>query len=246
MLPSEVTGPLALVGGDEFKPGNEDQDAILVQAAKGRKGAAYIVPTAAARGGPEQAVDNATRWFARLDLAVEELHVLTRSHANSESLAAQATTGSFFYLVGGDPGHTASTLRESAVWRAIVAAWEGGAALAGSSAGAMAMGEWTLIRDRFKGDSRRLYRPALGLLRRCAVLPHFETFGHRWAASAVERSPTEGTILLGIDERSAAVWDGRAWTARGPGSVTVIRGEQREVSPSGAKVASLPTPGMQA
>jgi cyanophycinase len=243
MLPSEVTGPLALVGGDEFKPGNEDQDALLVEAAKSREGAAYIVPTAAARGGPEHAVANATRWFARLGLGVEELHVLTRGHANSEVVAAQAAAGSFFYLVGGDPGHTATTLRESAVWRAIVAAWREGAALAGSSAGAMAMGEWTLIRDRFKGDMRRLYRPALGLLPRVAVLPHFETFGHRWADSARERAPGEDTVLLGIDERSAAFWDGRAWTARGPGSVTVIRGEQRGVSPSGAPV-NLPTPEM--
>jgi cyanophycinase len=240
MLPSEVTGPLALVGGDEFKPGNEDQDALLIEAAKSRDGVAYIVPTAAARGGPQQAVDNATRWFARLGLAVEELHVLTRSQANSESLAAQAAAGSFFYLVGGDPGHTASTLRETAVWRAIVAAWEGGAPLAGSSAGAMAMGEWTLIRDRFKGDKRRLYRPALGLLRRLAVLPHFETFGHRWAATALERAPTADTVLLGVDERSAAFWDGRAWTAHGPGSVTVIRGEQREVSPSGTPIRLHP------
>jgi cyanophycinase len=245
MLPSEVTGPLALVGGDEFKPGNEDQDALLVQAAKSRSGPAYIVPTAAARGGPEQAVANATRWFASLGLAVEELHVLSRGHANSEPLAAQAATGSFFYLVGGDPGHTAATLRDSAVWRSIVAAWEAGAALAGSSAGAMAIGEWTLIRDRFKGDNRRLYRPALGLLRRLAVLPHFETFGHRWAASALERAPTEDTILLGIDERSAAVWDGRTWTAHGPGSVTLIRGERREVSAAGTAVA-LPPPGTTA
>jgi hypothetical protein len=89
---------------------------------------------------------------------------------------------------------------------------------------------------------RRLYRPALGLLPRVAVLPHFETFGYRWADSARERAPTEDTLLLGIDERSAAFWDGRAWTARGPGSVTVIRGEQREVSPSGATV-NLPAPG---
>ena len=242
MLPSEVTGPLALVGGDEFKPGNEEQDILLVEAAKSREGIAYVVPTAAARGGPEQAVANATRWFARLGLEVEELHVLTRGHANSEAVAAKAAAGSFFYLVGGDPGHTASTLRESAVWRAIAAAWRGGAALAGSSAGAMAMGEWTLIRDRFKGDMRRLYRPALGLLPQVAVLPHFETFGHRWAASARERAPVQDTILLGIDERSAAFWDGRAWTARGPGSITVIRGEQRGVSPSGAPVA-LPPPG---
>src|SRR5260221_6487142 len=242
MLPSEVTGPLALVGGDEFKPGNEEQDALLAGAGKNRVGTPYVVPTAAARGGPEQAVATASVCSARLGLEVEELHVLTRTQANSGAVAAQAANGSFFYLVGGDPGHTATTLRESAVWRAIVAAWREGAVLAGSSAGAMAMGEWTLIRDRFKGDLRRLYRPALGLLPRVPVLPHFETFGHRWADSALERAPVEDTILLGIDERSAAVWDGRAWAARGPGSVTLIRGAQRLVTPSGAPVA-LPTPG---
>jgi len=52
-------------------------------------------------------------------------------------------------------------------------------------------------------------------------------------------------ILLGLDERSAAYWDGRAWTARGPGSVTVIRGEDRVISPSGLAVA-LPPPGTPA
>ena len=237
-----MTGPLALVGGDEFKAGNEDQDALLVAAAAPRPGIAYVVPTAAARGGSDQAVANATRWFARLGLPLEELHVLTRTHANSEEVARQAAAGRFFYLVGGDPGHTATTLRESAVWRAIVAAWRDGAALAGSSAGAMAMGEWTLIRDRFKGDSRRQYRPALGLLRNVAVLPHYETFGHRWAPSAEERAPDPGTVLLGIDERSAAYWDGIEWTAHGPGSVTVMRGGETSVSPSGS-VAWLPEPG---
>ncbi len=237
-----MTGPLALVGGDEFKPGNEDQDALLAAAAAPRPGIAYVVPTAAARGGSDQAVANATRWFAQLGLPLEELHVLTRTQANSEEVARLAAGGRFFYLVGGDPGHTATTLRESAVWRAIVAAWRGGAALAGSSAGAMAMGEWTLIRDRFKGDSRRQYRPALGLLSELAVLPHFETFGHRWAPSAEERAPLPGTVLLGIDERSAAYWDGRGWTARGPGSVTVIRGGERAVSASGSPI-DLSEPG---
>jgi cyanophycinase len=236
-----VAGLLALVGGDEFKPGNEEQDALLVKAARGHGGPAFVVPTAAARGGPQQAVDNATRWFAGLGLQLEELHVLTRTHANDPALADRASKGSLFYLVGGDPGHTAATLRESAVWTAIVAAWRGGAALAGSSAGAMAMGEWTLIRDRFKGDHRRQYRPALGLLKSTAVLPHFETFGHRWAPSALERAPSPETILLGIDERSAAVWDGKGWTARGPGSVTVIRAASRSVSPSGSPV-ELPPP----
>jgi len=242
MLPSEVTGLLALVGGDEFKPGNEDQDRLLVAAARERGGPAYVVPTAAARGGPEQAVANATRWFAGLGLRLEELHVLTRTHANSEEVAAQAERGSLFYLVGGDPGHTASTLRDSRVWRAMEGAWRAGAALAGSSAGAMALGEWTLIRDRFKGDHRRQFRPALAAVPKVAVLPHFNAFGQRWVESAAERAPVPDAVLLGIDERSAAVWDGRGWSARGPGSVTVIRESGRASSRAGEEVLGLPEP----
>lgn len=236
-----MTGFLALVGGDEFKPGNEEQDSLLVKALPRPGGRAFVIPTAAARFGPDAAVATATAWFSRLGLAVEELRVLTRTHANSAEMVDQAETGDFFYLAGGDPGHTASTLLDSQVWKAIIGRWTGGAVLAGSSAGAMALGEWTLIRDRYPGHVRRIYRPALAVVPGVAVCPHFDTFGNRWVESATERAPRRGVILLGIDERSAVVWDGKSWAARGPGVVTVIEGDSRRVSRSGEAVA-LPVP----
>ena len=134
---------------------------------------------------------------------------------------AAAERGKLFYLVGGDPGIVPKILDGSPVWDAIVAAWRGGAALAGSSAGAMALGEWTLIRDRMPGDDRRRYADALGLLPGVAVLPHFDTFGHRWVDSALAGAP-EGAVLLGPDERTGAVWHGHRWRVLGDGSVTVI------------------------
>ena len=105
-----MEGLLALVGGDEFKPGNERQDELLAEAAAG--GPAYVVPTAAARSRPELAVQTAQGWFARLGLHVDGLMVLKRGDANSKELAQQAAAGRFFYLAGGDPGHLARTLRE--------------------------------------------------------------------------------------------------------------------------------------
>ena len=45
-------GPLALIGGDELKPGNEPQDRILVEAAG--SGRAFVLATAAGRQHPEQ------------------------------------------------------------------------------------------------------------------------------------------------------------------------------------------------
>jgi hypothetical protein len=105
----------------------------------------------------------------------------------------------------------------------------------------MALGEWTLIRRSYRGHTERRYKPALDLIPGLAVAPHFETFGQRWVESALAQSPAEDVVIVGIDERSAALWDGRAWTAHGPGGVTVMTGRDRRVYRPGA-VLQLPTP----
>jgi len=234
-----TTGFLALVGGDEFKPGNAEQDRLLVE--HRGSGPAYVVPTAAARQRPDLAVATAQQWFKSLGLDVVELPVLKRSDATSSTNQDLARQGGLFYLTGGDPGLVVDVLRDSPVWRAIAAAWRGGAALAGSSAGAMALGEWTLIRKAYPGHAERRWKPALGLLPRVAVAPHFETFGHQWVDSVLAEPPAEDVLIVGIDARSAAVWDGRAWTARGPGRITLITQHDRNVYQPGTRV-QLPAP----
>jgi cyanophycinase len=229
---------LALVGGDEFNPGNEEQDRMLAAAA--RPGPAFVVPTAAARQGPEKAVANAQRWFRQLGLQVEELPVLKRADANSKDIAETARAGGFFYLVGGDPGLVAQVLAGSRVWAVIFDAWRHGAALAGSSAGAMALCSHTLIRATWPNHLNRRPADALGVVPQTAVLPHFDTFGHKWIESAQRELP--GVTLLGIDERSAAVWSDEEWTAAGPGVVTVIEGGKTTRFEKGAKIAGLSSP----
>ena len=233
-----MAGPLALVGGDELHPGNEPQDALLAAAAG--DGPAYVVATAAARHRPELAVAHAREWFARFGLDVVELPVRNRTQARSPETAELAAEGRFFYLVGGDPGIVPDVLLDSPVWHAIVSAWRSGAALAGSSAGAMAMGQWTLIRGRYPGDRRRRYRDALGLVPGIAVLPHFATFGREWVASALEERPSDDVVLLGIDERAAAVWSGDVWRAMGDGDVTVVTTRGERVFGPGEVIDGLP------
>jgi cyanophycinase len=234
-----MAGPLALVGGDELNPGNEAQDALL--AAAGGGGPAYVLATAAARHRPELAVAHAREWFARFDLDVVELPVRNRTQARSRETAELAARGRFFYLVGGDPGIVPDVLHDSPVWLAIVSAWRSGAALAGSSAGAMAMGQWTLIRGRYPGDRRRRYRDALGLVPGIAVLPHYATFGREWVTSALEGRPSDDVVLLGIDERSAAVWSDNAWRVMGDGDVAVLTTAGERVFRSGEAI-DLPSP----
>jgi len=213
---------------------------VLVEAAGG--GPAYVVATAAARHRPELAVANAQRWFAALGLEVEELPATTRSLAKSPEIAARAREGHFFYLVGGDPGIVPTVLADTPVWEAIVAAWRGGAALGGSSAGAMAIGAWTLIRDRMPGDERRRYRAALGLVPRIAVVPHLDAFGGTWIDGAIGAMPEKDTVLLGLGERTAAVFAVGTWRAYGPGAVEVITADGRETFRSGDVVEGLPSP----
>ena len=233
-----VAGVLALVGGDEFNPGNDEQDRIL--AAQAGPGPAFVVPTAAARQDPQASANHATAWFKQFGLELRDLPVLKRADANSKELADLARTGGFFYLVGGDPGLVAQVLRSSRVWNAIFEAWLEGASLAGSSAGAMALCSHSLIRATWPKRFTRRPTEALGLVPETAVLPHFETFGHRWIESAESELP--GATLLGIDERSAAVWMQEEWSATGPGSVTVIKGSKTSRFPSGSKITGLQAP----
>ena len=233
-----MPGVLVLNGGDEFKPGNDEQDRILATAAG--RGPAFVVPTAAARQGPEQAVAHATDWFARFGLKLDELAVLKRTDANSKELADSARTGGFFYLVGGDPGLVVEVLRVTRVWNAILDAWRGGAALAGSSAGAMALASHTLIRASWPNRFNRRPVDALGVVPNVAVSPHYEVFGHRWTESAQRELP--GVTLLGLDEKTAAVWHSGEWRAAGPGAVTVIKGAKIARYESDQKIAGLSAP----
>jgi cyanophycinase len=233
-----MAGLLLLNGGDEFRPGNEPQDRELVAAAHAHGGPAYVVPTAAGRQAPERAVATAQAWFAGLGLTMEELRVLTRTDASSERLAELATKASLLYLTGGDPGLLVKVLAGSRVWGAMAAAWQAGTALAGSSAGAMALCEWTLVMARWPRHHERKPVPALNIVPGTAVLPHYRHMGSRWSVG----DPPAGLTLLGLDEHTAAVWNESRWHAAGDGEVVVkTAAAERRFAP-GEECDGIPAP----
>jgi cyanophycinase len=230
-------GLLALVGGDEFHAGNEPHDALLAASAHGP---AYVVATAAARSRPEIAVRNAQAWFRRFELDLVELAVYTKTKARDAKLVESAARAGFCYLPGGDPGLVASLLRDSPVGSAIVTAWRNGATLAGSSAGAMALCADTLVRQSFPGHTQRRALPGLDVVPAAAVLPHHDTFGARWYPSA--RAALPDAVLIGIDERSCAMWESGEWRCMGAGGVTVyIPGKEAVRAVSGV-LEGIPQP----
>jgi cyanophycinase len=237
-MPRDAIGPLVLTGGAEFMPGNEPQDRSFLAAAAGRP--IYIVATAAVRQDPDRAVAPARRWFGTLGAEVEELRLRGRRDGGDPAIVAAAREAGGVYLCGGDPGLVVELLRGTQAWHAVVDAWRNGAALGGSSAGAMALGEWSLIRAGMSHDRRR-FAPALGLLPNIAVVPHLDEFGERWLPSL--RLPRPDATLLGLDTRTAAVWRPRiGWRIMGPGRAAVIRSSDRDVRSHGGRPTGIGRP----
>ncbi len=159
-------------------------------------------------------------------LGVEQVAVPARDRHDCDDpdLAAQVAGAGLVYLSGGNPGFLASSLRGTALWRAIVQAWQHGAALAGCSAGAMALTSWAPS-SRSWGRS---VEPGLGLLPQWRVLPHFDKFG-AWMPAPVLRQVAgapEGVRVVGIDEETALVWglgaEPESWRVVGEHSVWVV------------------------
>jgi len=187
-----------------------------------------------------RAIRNAQAWFRRFGLDLVELAVYTKTTAHDAKLAESAAGAGFCYLPGGDPGLVASVLRDSPVGNAIVTAWRNGAALAGSSAGAMALCADTLVRQSFPSHTQRRARPGLDVVPDAAVLPHHDTFGARWYPSA--RAALPDAVLIGIDERTCALWKSGTWRCMGAGGVTVYVPGKEAVRSASEVLEGIPQP----
>lgn len=206
-------GALALVGGSEWAAGCEAFDAELLEAASTKE--VVVLPTAAAYWHPGRAVDVAASYFSGLGASVRACMVLRRADAEDAALAGMVRAARFVYLAGGSVLHLRAVLKDSPVWDALVAAWSGGAVVAGSSAGAMILGD-TMVDPR--GGALTL---GLGLLPQVAVLPHASTWSEEKTHRTV-RLASAGLRIAAIDERTALIWakDGR-WRKVGQGNVTI-------------------------
>jgi cyanophycinase len=207
-----MPGTLALVGGAEWRPGCEfDRD--LLERSGGTE--VLVVPTAAAYEHPDRLVESAARWFAELGATVGSLDVLTRADALDPAKIGPIAEARFLYIAGTSPMHLRSVLKDSPAWQAIGDAWRGGAVLAASSAGAMALCD-PMVDPR--GGALTL---GLGLLEQLAVVPHHDTWSEDKQKRTLKIAPA-GLPIVGIDERTALLRDpDGTWRSEGAGSVVV-------------------------
>ena len=207
-----------MVGSGEFLPVMEEVDRFLLE---GRASRVVFLPTAAAPEGEER-IDYWTQLglqhFGRMGVEVEPLLVRDRDDAERDDLAERVGGAGLVYLSGGDPAYLTDTLRDTKVWRAICDEWSSGAALAGCSAGAIALS--AVVRDRFSPDAT--LRPALAVVPELAILPHFDRL-RRFAPDLARRRVPEGITLVGVDEDTAIVGGPDGWTVMGRQRAWVLR-----------------------
>jgi cyanophycinase len=208
-------GTLALVGGAEWQDGCTF-DAELLAASGGTE--VLVLPTAAAYEHPDRAVETARAWFAGLGGTVRPLPVLARADAMDESTAATVREARFVYLSGGSPLHLRSVLKETPVWDALVAAWEEGTVVAGSSAGAMA------LCDPMVDPRGGALTVGLGLVENLAVLPHAAGDVATHHRRTLELAGDD-LVVAAVAERTALLRDpDGTWRVAGAGGVTVLLG----------------------
>src|SRR5688500_5869242 len=136
-------GYLLLEGGAEFGGRMRDPDLRAIELAGGLDVPIRIIPTAAAPDNNHQrAGNNGMRWFQSLGAKdVISVPLIDRTSANDEKIAQSLRDAKLVYMLGGFTHYLGQTLRDSLAWQAALEAYQNGAVIAGSSAGAMVMCE---------------------------------------------------------------------------------------------------------
>ena len=232
-------GPLALVGSGEYLPVMAAVEGMLLA---GRAPRYVQIPTAAAPEGEQSLRHWLDLGAAQAErLGVEQVPVVARNRheADAPALAALVDGAGLVYLSGGNPAFLATTLRGTRLWDAVVAAWQSGSALAGCSAGAIALTGWV-------PSMRALDRepdPGLGVLPNVRVLPHFDKM-LGWVPDLLTRAvlrPPAGTTVIGVDEETAIVdmtGAGHTWQVHGRQQAWVLSDGKRRGLAAGSTLTT--------
>lgn len=213
-----MRGPVGLVGSGEFTSTTSKIDLLLLQ---GRPQRAVVIPTASALDGSrtfQRWLDLGEDHFRSLGVEPVSLSVADRAHADDQELAAQVEGAGLIYFSGGDPEHLCETLRDTALWSAVITAWEAGTALAGCSAGAMMMGSQT------RSPRKSYFSDALNVFDDLVVIPHFDRINAFLPGMAedVAASVPETTTILGVDEDTGLILTDEGWNVVGLGGAWLI------------------------
>ena len=213
----------AFLGSGEFEPWHDEVDRRL---AGGGSGTVLVAPTASAHEGEETFDAWATKGlehYERLGMPVRSLPLRTREDAARDDMVAALDDASLIFFSGGNPWRLAEALRGTPFWDRLTDRLAEGMAYAGCSAGVACLSERTFDSD--SDDMDQIFKPGIGHIRGVLFAPHWDMVD-TWIPGArafIASSVGERETLIGIDERTAMVGDGRAWVVEGAGGIHVLR-----------------------
>jgi len=205
---------IGLVGSGEFTAAMADIDREILATLPAHP-RVVILPTAAAGERPEEWAYRGVEHFTRLGARRVGLMVLNWSHAEDPTNVAEVETADLVYLSGGKPARLLAALEGSPLWRGVLLARRRGGWIVGASAGAMALGDWSLVHGPSDGDGTpTTWTIGLGILQGMAVVPHYD----RWSeAERLMEEIAASCAVFGISEDSAILLDERHGRALGAG-----------------------------
>ncbi|MGI9132060.1 MAG: Type 1 glutamine amidotransferase-like domain-containing protein [Candidatus Nanopelagicaceae bacterium] len=228
-------GALALVGSGEYLPVMQDLERALLESgiSNGKPNRYLQIPTAAG----QESRERLEYWEAigaeqarRIGAVQEFLPIFKREDAFKTEFISKVKDAGLIYFSGGDPGYLATALHATPLWEEIETNWRMGAALAGCSAGAMALS--SDVPNFFK--MKNVGIPGLNAIPNLRPIPHYNKF-FGWipdsAAKIVMKAP-EGTVIIGIDEDTALVSGldagnsiiDKKWQVHGKAGVHILSG----------------------
>ena len=204
---------VALVGGEEFSSYCVEMDTRILSLIKPLNGKpkVAIVPTAAAFQRPDLAAENGVKHFRSLGADSYAVNILSKSDAEDDKFIPDLKEANLIYLTGGDPNHLVSVFSDSHILELIGTLTNQGCFLAGSSAGAMVLGNQMFHRKVTTG---------LSLIGDIITLPHHENSNpasiHR---SIVSKLPKDSKVY-GIDGGTGLIFTEAKTEILGKGTVT--------------------------
>ncbi len=221
---SRAAGSLIIIGGHEDKT---DERLILRALAARAEGGALVVVTVASNV-PEELWGDYEPVFRDLGVAdVRHLHVDVREEAQDPERLRMLDGARVVFFTGGNQLKLTSQLGATPVYTRVRELYEGGACIAGTSAGASVVTETMLV----TGDSAASPRVSdavsmaagFGFLAGVIVDQHFAERGRMGRLiGAVAQNPR--LVGVGIDENTAIVCEGGRFTVLGAGGVYVVDG----------------------
>jgi cyanophycinase len=240
-------GRLILAGSGEFTPAMDALDREILSSIGTARPRVAVVPTASGlEDTPDSWAALGQTHFAALGADVLPVMVLRRDDARERRWIEALRDVDWIYFSGGRPQHAINVLAGTPFWDEVLRRHRSGAILAGSSAGAMMLGEKSYAPDDFDAaglPQRVSIRDGLGVLGGHFVVPHFDLLSQlppervqAWIAAW-----PEGLRGIGIDEDTAIVEGTSEWTVRGRGrAITMTSFDRQQVHANGARFDSIP------